>query len=41
MARAIDTLIITSTATNRCCETTAHDAMQINYKSSSPTAMPG
>ena len=30
--RGIDTLIITGTATNVCCESTARDAMQINYK---------
>jgi nicotinamidase-related amidase len=28
----IDTLIITGTATNVCCESTARDAMQMNYK---------
>jgi ureidoacrylate peracid hydrolase len=32
MARGIDTLIITGTATNVCCESTARDAMQMNYK---------
>jgi ureidoacrylate peracid hydrolase len=31
-ARGIDTLIITGTATNVCCESTARDAMQMNYK---------
>jgi ureidoacrylate peracid hydrolase len=31
-ARDIDTLIITGTATNVCCESTARDAMQMNYK---------
>jgi ureidoacrylate peracid hydrolase len=31
-ARGIDTLIITGTATNVCCESTARDAMQLNYK---------
>ena len=31
-ARGIDTLIITGTATNVCCELTARDAMQMNYK---------
>jgi ureidoacrylate peracid hydrolase len=31
-ARSIDTLIITGTATNVCCESTARDAMQMNYK---------
>lgn len=30
--RAIDTLIITGTLTNVCCELTARDAMQMNYK---------
>lgn len=30
--RRIDTLIITGTATNVCCESTARDAMQMNYK---------
>jgi len=30
--RGIDTLIITGTATNVCCESTARDAMQLNYK---------
>jgi len=28
----IDTLIITGTLTNCCCESTARDAMQLNYK---------
>jgi len=28
----IDTLIITGTATNGCCESTAREAMQLNYK---------
>jgi ureidoacrylate peracid hydrolase len=28
----IDTLIITGTVTNCCCESTARDAMQLNYK---------
>jgi len=28
----IDTLIVTGTATNVCCESTARDAMQMNYK---------
>jgi len=28
----IDTLIITGTLTNCCCESTARDAMQMNYK---------
>jgi ureidoacrylate peracid hydrolase len=31
-ARGIDTLIITGTLTNCCCESTARDAMQQNYK---------
>jgi len=31
-ARGIDTLIITGTATHVCCETTARDAMMLNYK---------
>jgi ureidoacrylate peracid hydrolase len=31
-ARGIDTLIITGTATNVCCEATARDAMMMNYK---------
>ena len=30
--RGIDTLIITGTATNVCCESTARDAMMLNYK---------
>jgi len=30
--RDIDTLIITGTATNGCCESTAREAMQLNYK---------
>jgi ureidoacrylate peracid hydrolase len=30
--RGIDTLIITGTSTNCCCESTARDAMQMNYK---------
>jgi ureidoacrylate peracid hydrolase len=30
--RDIDTLIITGTATNVCCESTARDAMMMNYK---------
>lgn len=30
-ARGIDTLIITGTATNVCCESTARDAMMLNY----------
>ena len=31
-ARNIDTLIVTGTATNVCCESTARDAMMLNYK---------
>ena len=31
-ARGIDTLIITGTLTNCCCETNARDAMQLNYR---------
>lgn len=31
-ARGIDTLIVTGTATNICCESTARDAMMMNYK---------
>jgi ureidoacrylate peracid hydrolase len=31
-ARGIDTLIITGTVTNACCESTARDAMQMGYK---------
>ncbi len=31
-AKGIDTLIITGTATNVCCESTARDAMMMNYK---------
>ena len=30
--RGIDTLIVTGTVTNCCCESTARDAMQLNYK---------
>jgi ureidoacrylate peracid hydrolase len=30
--KGIDTLIITGTVTNCCCESTARDAMQMNYK---------
>ena len=30
--RGIDTLIVTGTLTNCCCESTARDAMQMNYK---------
>jgi ureidoacrylate peracid hydrolase len=31
-ARAIDTLIVTGTASQVCCESTARDAMMLNYK---------
>lgn len=31
-AQGIDTLIITGTATNVCCKSTARDAMMMNYK---------
>src|SRR4051794_25320563 len=31
-ARGIDTIIITGTATQVCCESTARDAMMLNYK---------
>lgn len=31
-ARGINTLIIVGTATNVCCESTARDAMMMNYK---------
>lgn len=31
-ARGIDTLILAGTLTNRCCESTARDAMMIGYK---------
>jgi ureidoacrylate peracid hydrolase len=31
-ARNLDTVIITGTATNVCCESTARDAMMMNYK---------
>jgi ureidoacrylate peracid hydrolase len=31
-SRGIDTLIITGTATQVCCESTARDAMMLNYK---------
>src|SRR4051812_35929937 len=31
-ARAVDTLIITGTASQICCESTARDAMMLNYK---------
>ncbi len=29
---AIDTLVVTGTLTNNCCESTARDAMMLNYK---------
>ncbi len=31
-ARQVDTLLITGVATNVCCESTARDAMMLNYK---------
>ena len=31
-ARGIDTLVISGTLTNCCCETNARDAMQLNYR---------
>jgi ureidoacrylate peracid hydrolase len=31
-ARGIDTVIVTGTVTNVCCESTARDAMMMNYK---------
>jgi ureidoacrylate peracid hydrolase len=31
-SRDVDTLIVTGTLTNCCCESTARDAMQLNYK---------
>ena len=31
-ARGIDTLIITGTATNVCCESSARDAMMLDYR---------
>jgi len=31
-ARGIDTVIVTGTMTNCCCEATARDAMQMNYR---------
>ncbi len=31
-ARGIDTLLITGTVTNVCCESTARDAAMLNYK---------
>jgi ureidoacrylate peracid hydrolase len=30
--RGLDTLLITGTVTNVCCESTARDAMMLNYK---------
>ena len=30
--KGIDTLIVTGTLTNCCCESTVRDAMQLNYK---------
>ena len=30
--RGVDTLILTGTVTNACCESTARDAMMLNYK---------
>ena len=32
-ARGIDTLLVTGTLTNVCCESTARDAMMLNYRS--------
>ena len=31
-ARGIDTLLITGTVTSVCCESTARDAMMLNFK---------
>ena len=31
-ARSLDTLLITGTVTNVCCESTARDAMMLNFK---------
>lgn len=31
-ARGVDTLVISGTLTNCCCESTARDAMQLNYR---------
>ena len=31
-ARGLDTLLVTGTATNVCCESTARDAMMLNFK---------
>jgi len=30
--RGVDTLLVTGTATNVCCESTARDAMMLNFK---------
>ena len=30
--RGLDTLLVTGTATNVCCESTARDAMMLNFK---------
>ncbi len=30
--RGIDTVLVTGTVTNTCCESTARDAMMLNYK---------
>ena len=35
-ARGVDTLIVTGTLTNVCCESTARDAMQLNYRTIFP-----
>lgn len=32
VSRGIDTIIVTGTATNQCCEATARDAMMLNYR---------
>lgn len=32
VSRGIDTVIVTGTATNQCCEATARDAMMLNYR---------
>ena len=31
-SRGVDTVLVTGTVTNGCCECTARDAMQLNYK---------
>jgi len=31
-ARAVDTILVTGTVTNVCCESTARDAMMLNFK---------